>query len=168
MPFHLSDGWTCIGCGCTNERACAGGCYWVDQDKCSGCFDDSGERFAVGGRGWQPVRRRALPGLRNPGAARADLCRRHHLLLRALQDGSRGVSDERTILSACVTSATNLTPLIVAAASRRAHSSKPLADRQRFLNAAINSTVLLLEELKLQQHAARLARGRGMTAVRWA
>jgi hypothetical protein len=48
MPFHLSDDWTCAGCGCTNEQACAGGCYWVDQDKCSGCFDDSGERFAVG------------------------------------------------------------------------------------------------------------------------
>jgi hypothetical protein len=43
-----SDGWACTGCGCTNDRACSGGCYWVDKNKCSGCFDDDGERFAVG------------------------------------------------------------------------------------------------------------------------
>jgi hypothetical protein len=49
MPFDQSDGWACIGCGCTNDRACTGGCYWVDKNKCSGCFADDGERFAVGG-----------------------------------------------------------------------------------------------------------------------
>jgi hypothetical protein len=61
------------------------------------------------------------------------------------------VRDERIILSACVTSATNLTPLIIKGCVAASHSSKPLADRKRYLNAAINSTVLLLEELKLQQ-----------------
>ncbi len=45
-----SDGLSCIACGCTNARACAGGCYWVSLDplSCSGCFDDDGEPYAVG------------------------------------------------------------------------------------------------------------------------
>ena len=61
------------------------------------------------------------------------------------------MKDERIILSACVTAATRLTPLIVKGCVNAAHSSRPHADRKRALNAAINSTVLLLEELKLQQ-----------------
>jgi hypothetical protein len=73
------------------------------------------------------------------------------LLLRALQDGAGGVSNERTILSACVTTATKLTPLIVRGCVNAAHSSKPIDARKRSLNAAISSTVLLLDELKLQQ-----------------
>lgn len=27
----------CIACGCTDSRACAGGCYWVTKDLCSNC-----------------------------------------------------------------------------------------------------------------------------------
>ena len=27
----------CRRCGCTNERACPGGCYWVEPDLCSQC-----------------------------------------------------------------------------------------------------------------------------------
>ena len=27
----------CRICGCTNERACPGGCYWVERDLCSAC-----------------------------------------------------------------------------------------------------------------------------------
>jgi hypothetical protein len=27
----------CRVCGCTDERACAGGCYWVEADLCSAC-----------------------------------------------------------------------------------------------------------------------------------
>jgi hypothetical protein len=61
------------------------------------------------------------------------------------------VNDERTILSACVTTATRLAPLIVSGCVKATHSTKPYADRKRYLNAAINSTVLLLEELKLQR-----------------
>jgi hypothetical protein len=61
------------------------------------------------------------------------------------------MSEERIILSACVTTATKLTPLIVRGCVNAAHSSKPHAARKRYLNAAINSTTLLLEELKLQQ-----------------
>jgi hypothetical protein len=48
MPRNTSDGWACVGCGCANEQACAGGCYWVSKNKCSACFDDSGQRIAVG------------------------------------------------------------------------------------------------------------------------
>jgi hypothetical protein len=40
----------CIACGCTEERACVGGCSWVSirPPKCSACFDEDGEPFAVG------------------------------------------------------------------------------------------------------------------------
>jgi hypothetical protein len=27
----------CRACGCTDIRACAGGCYWVEPDLCSAC-----------------------------------------------------------------------------------------------------------------------------------
>jgi hypothetical protein len=35
----------CIACGCTEERACPGGCSWVQVQppKCSACFDEDGE-----------------------------------------------------------------------------------------------------------------------------
>lgn len=29
----------CRVCGCTDERACAGGCSWVEADLCSVCAD---------------------------------------------------------------------------------------------------------------------------------
>ena len=41
-------GWHCIGCGCSNEQACPGGCYWVSKNKCSACFDEDGNRYAAG------------------------------------------------------------------------------------------------------------------------
>lgn len=28
---------TCRGCGCTDTRACPGGCSWVEDDLCSAC-----------------------------------------------------------------------------------------------------------------------------------
>lgn len=28
---------TCRGCGCTDARACPGGCSWVTADLCSAC-----------------------------------------------------------------------------------------------------------------------------------
>ncbi len=28
---------SCRGCGCTDERACRGGCYWVAPNLCSRC-----------------------------------------------------------------------------------------------------------------------------------
>jgi hypothetical protein len=32
-----AEGWVCSGCGCTNERACPGGCSWVGHELCSSC-----------------------------------------------------------------------------------------------------------------------------------
>lgn len=32
----------CRVCGCTDYRACIGGCYWVEDDLCS-CCSDKGE-----------------------------------------------------------------------------------------------------------------------------
>lgn len=31
---------SCRVCGCTDERACPGGCYWVEPDLCSRCFEE--------------------------------------------------------------------------------------------------------------------------------
>lgn len=38
----------CKKCGCTNERACPGGCYWVEPDLCSACvtFLEDGSALA--------------------------------------------------------------------------------------------------------------------------
>ena len=34
----------CRVCGCTWERACPGGCYWVEHDLCSACAEQRPER----------------------------------------------------------------------------------------------------------------------------
>lgn len=39
---------TCHACGCTDERACFGGCWWINDvgapDLCSSCSTDDGPR----------------------------------------------------------------------------------------------------------------------------
>lgn len=30
---------TCRSCGCTDDRACPGGCFWVEADLCSACAE---------------------------------------------------------------------------------------------------------------------------------
>lgn len=35
----LWDVQACRVCGCTNDNACPGGCYWVEEDLCSACFE---------------------------------------------------------------------------------------------------------------------------------
>lgn len=46
---------TCIGCGCTDERACEGGCFWLRLDRivglgvCSECADHE-DRWDAGDR----------------------------------------------------------------------------------------------------------------------
>lgn len=32
----------CRACGCTEERACPGGCYWIEDDLCSACARSQG------------------------------------------------------------------------------------------------------------------------------
>ena len=32
---------SCRSCGCTDDRACEGGCWWVGPDLCSACEDDA-------------------------------------------------------------------------------------------------------------------------------
>jgi hypothetical protein len=34
----------CRVCGCTDDRACPGGCYWVETDLCSACVGLEGEK----------------------------------------------------------------------------------------------------------------------------
>jgi hypothetical protein len=34
-----SSGWVCRVCGCTDERACPGGCCWVEKNLCSACAE---------------------------------------------------------------------------------------------------------------------------------
>jgi hypothetical protein len=48
----------CRVCGCTNARACPGGCYWVQSDLCSACAVSPG-RFEE----------QALPGFGNADLA---------------------------------------------------------------------------------------------------
>ena len=36
LPGSLAGG-VCRGCGCTDDRACPGGCWWVEPDLCSSC-----------------------------------------------------------------------------------------------------------------------------------
>lgn len=31
---------TCWKCGCTQNHACSGGCYWVETDLCSACVEE--------------------------------------------------------------------------------------------------------------------------------
>lgn len=31
----------CRVCGCTDDNACQGGCWWVEPDLCSACADDA-------------------------------------------------------------------------------------------------------------------------------
>jgi hypothetical protein len=35
----------CRHCGCTERRACSGGCWWVSADECSTCRPSQAERF---------------------------------------------------------------------------------------------------------------------------
>ncbi len=37
IPALVSFAWRCRVCGCTNERACPGGCHWVEPNLCSEC-----------------------------------------------------------------------------------------------------------------------------------
>lgn len=36
----------CRVCGCSNFSACAGGCWWVDDDLCSSCDDPTATAMA--------------------------------------------------------------------------------------------------------------------------
>lgn len=39
---------TCVHCGCSDERACPGGCYWIVPGLCSACaFDANGYALLV-------------------------------------------------------------------------------------------------------------------------
>lgn len=35
---HKNQSYSCSGCGCTDDRACPGGCSWVAPTRCSACF----------------------------------------------------------------------------------------------------------------------------------
>lgn len=43
----------CRQCGCTDDRACEGGCSWVEADLCSSCKDD--EAFEVEGEAEEAI-----------------------------------------------------------------------------------------------------------------
>lgn len=34
---HMMKERVCRYCGCTDARACPGGCWWVSEDECSAC-----------------------------------------------------------------------------------------------------------------------------------
>jgi hypothetical protein len=37
VDIQTRKGTACRGCGCTTDRACPGGCRWVQPDLCSAC-----------------------------------------------------------------------------------------------------------------------------------
>ena len=37
--MYGEENWTCALCGCTNDHACDGGCYWVYPNLCSACAE---------------------------------------------------------------------------------------------------------------------------------
>ncbi len=37
MIVYDLDGRRCRVCGCTEDAACPGGCFWVEYDLCSAC-----------------------------------------------------------------------------------------------------------------------------------
>lgn len=37
--MYGEEDWTCALCGCTNDHACDGGCYWIYPKLCSACAD---------------------------------------------------------------------------------------------------------------------------------
>lgn len=41
---------TCRVCGCNELHACAGGCYWVEEDLCSSCVGHEDQARTVRGR----------------------------------------------------------------------------------------------------------------------
>lgn len=62
----------CIGCGCSDEDACEGGCYWLRLDEetgagvCSNC-PEFVEAFDAGDRGEDELLERRLGELILPG-----------------------------------------------------------------------------------------------------
>lgn len=43
-PDTILDGQACRVCGCTQNNACEGGCYWVEPDLCSECVGKKAAR----------------------------------------------------------------------------------------------------------------------------
>ena len=39
-PWPRDGTKACRVCGCTNDRSCPGGCYWVEPDLCSRCVGE--------------------------------------------------------------------------------------------------------------------------------
>jgi hypothetical protein len=43
---------TCGSCGCTDERACPGGCSWFKKGLCTTCREDQVERLVYEATAW--------------------------------------------------------------------------------------------------------------------
>lgn len=39
LEINVEVGDVCRVCGCTDDNACEGGCYWVEENLCSACAD---------------------------------------------------------------------------------------------------------------------------------
>jgi hypothetical protein len=65
---------TCKLCGCTDEQACEGGCYWITDALCSKCFTDPA-RLALPSSALAPPQSDPIPNPnpqdRNPNAVPA-------------------------------------------------------------------------------------------------
>ncbi len=45
-PLVDTDVRTCRVCGCTDQYACDGGCWWVERDLCSACTNKQPQKAA--------------------------------------------------------------------------------------------------------------------------
>jgi len=38
VSINSTTGWVCRGCGCTKNKPCPGGCWWVEENLCDRCL----------------------------------------------------------------------------------------------------------------------------------
>jgi hypothetical protein len=74
----------CRVCGCTDARACPGGCWWVDAELCSACFEAVEDLGTVVSHNL--ARMSAQPGLYD--------------IARMLDEGTMTISEARRIMRA--------------------------------------------------------------------
>ncbi len=146
-----TDGYRCVACGCTNDRACPGGCYWVGANRCSACFDDDGMPFAVGDDAEEafgvelcPASETPAPHVRLFDSATTCYCAR-------CQAQARRMKCESDILQQAIDFSRTRSSVITQHLIKARSASNSLATRQRHLDAAIDQAIV--DELVTRQTA---------------
>lgn len=91
----------CRVCGCHDQQACPGGCWWVGADLCSACVKSAGNSITVG-TGWG-VRTKLTLYLGTAGAVWAYLTEgspRNESVVSLLADATQLQHDSRSLIFA--------------------------------------------------------------------